>query len=67
LGVAVGAFGLALAATIHSLLVVSTGHHRRLLLAALVLWPIIAGLPAFLVALAVSELLARLPWKTRPG
>ena len=50
--VALGAFGLALSATIHSLLVASTGPHRRLVLLALVVWPIMTGLPAFVVALA---------------
>jgi hypothetical protein len=65
LAVALGAFGLALAAAIHSLLVVSTSQHRRLLLVALLIWPTMTGLPAFLVALAVSAVLARLPWKAR--
>ena len=63
--VAVGAFGLAVGANIHSLSVASTSQHRRLLLVALVAWPIITGLPAFLVALGASELLARLPWSAR--
>jgi hypothetical protein len=62
LAVALGAFGLAVAANIHSLSVVSTNQHRRLLLIALVIWPIITGLPAFLIALGASEVLARLPW-----
>jgi hypothetical protein len=44
---ALGAFGLALMATIHSVLVASTSQHRRLLLVALVIWPIMTGLPAF--------------------
>ena len=63
--VAVGAFGLAVGATIHSLSVASTSQHRRLLLVALVAWPVMTGLPAFLVALGASELLARLPWKAK--
>ena len=63
--VAVGAFGLAVGATIHSLSVASTSQHRRLLLIAFVAWPVMTGLPAFLVALGASELLARLPWKAR--
>ena len=65
LAVALGAFGLAVAATIHSLSVVSTDQHRRLLLVALVVWPIMTGLPAFLVGLGASEVLARLPWNAR--
>ena len=65
LAVALGAFGLAVAATIHSLSVVSTHQHRRLLLVALVVWPIMTGLPAYLVGLGVSEVLARLPWNAR--
>ena len=65
LAVALGAFGLAVAATIHSLSVVSTNQHRRLLLVALVVWPIMTGLPAFLVGLGASEVLARLPWNAR--
>ena len=67
LAAALGAFGLALVATIHSVLVVSTSQHRRLLLIALVIWPIMTGLPAFLVAFAVNEILARLLWKARAG
>ena len=65
LAVALGAFGLAVAATIHSWSVVSTTEHRRLLRIALVVWPIMTGLPSFLVALVTSEVLARLPWNTR--
>ena len=60
LAVALGAFGLALGAIIHSLSVVSTTEHRRLLLVALVAWPVLTGLPAFLVALAASTVLRRL-------
>lgn len=63
LAVALGAFGLALSATIHSFLVASTGQHRRLVLLALPIWPIMTGLPAFLVALAASAVLARVRWK----
>ncbi len=64
--VALGAFGLAVAANINSLMVVSTTQHRRLLLVALVVWPIMTSLPAFLVALVASAVLARLPWHV-PG
>ena len=56
---ALGAFGLAVGAIIHSMSVGSTNEHRRLLLFALGLWPLITALPAFLVALAASCVLAR--------
>ena len=65
LAVALGAFGLALSATVHSLLVGSSTQHRRLVGLALVIWPILTGLPSFLVALAASELLTRLPPRPR--
>jgi len=58
LGAAVGAFGLAAAAIVHSL-VTGTGN-LRLLRIALVIWPLITGVPAFLVALVLTALLARL-------
>ena len=57
-GVAIGAFGLAFAATVHELLTAS--HYRLSLLLAFVLWPIITALPAFLVALAAGTVLTRL-------
>jgi phosphoglycerol transferase MdoB-like AlkP superfamily enzyme len=52
MAVALGAFGLAVAANIHSL----TGGigNRRLLGLALVLWPIMTAVPAFLVALVAA-------------
>ena len=59
LAVALGSFGLAVGANIHSLSVGSTSEHRRLLLLALALWPIITALPAFLVALGASWVLGR--------
>ena len=58
LAVALGAFGLAVGANIHSLSLGSTNEHRRLLLLALGLWPIITALPAFLVALGAGWVLA---------
>lgn len=62
LAVALGTFALAAAATIHS---ASTGTgNRRLVALALVLWPVLAGVPAFLVALATAALLARRPRHT---
>jgi hypothetical protein len=57
--VALGAFLLAVAATVHAAMVPSHAPYWRYLL-ALVLWPIITALPAFLVALALAALLARL-------
>jgi hypothetical protein len=65
LAVALGAFALALSATIHSLVVGSTSQHQRLVLLALVIWPVMTGLPAFFVALGASEMLVRLPWRRR--
>ena len=56
---ALGAFALALAANVHSLLAAAHGQQSRLLL-ALVAFPVITALPAFLVALAVAAALARL-------
>ena len=57
--VAVGAIGLAVSANIHSLSTGSTSQHRQLLLLSLGIWPVIAALPAFLVALGISVVLAR--------
>lgn len=54
--VSLGAFGLAVAANIHALRA-GTGN-QRLLALALVLWPIIAGVPAFIVALIAAAVLA---------
>jgi hypothetical protein len=59
LGAAVGGFGLAAAAIVHSM-VTGTGN-LGLLRIALVIWPLITGVPAFLVALVLTVLLARLP------
>lgn len=64
LAVALGAFGLAVGANIHSLSVGTSGQHRRLLKLALGLWPVITALPAFLVALGASRLFLRLGTKT---
>ena len=58
--VALGAFGLAVGANIHSLSLCSTNEHRHhLLLLSLGLWPVITAVPAFLVALGTSLVLAR--------
>ena len=56
LGVAMGAFGLAAAATIHAL---TTGNYRVAYLFALVAWPAITALPAFLVALGAGTMVAK--------
>ena len=59
LAVALGAFGLAVGANIHSLSTGSTDQHRQLLLLSLAIWPLITALPALLVALGISAVLAR--------
>ena len=66
LAVALGAFGLAVGANIHSLSLGSTNEHRRLLVLALGLWPVITALPAFLVALGASWILARASSSAEP-
>ncbi len=55
--VALGAFGLALAANIHWLFAATRGPRAPLL--ALVGWPVITAVPAFLGALAVAAVLNR--------
>lgn len=57
-GVAIGAFGLAVAATVHALL---TAQYRFSYVIALAAWPALTAFPAFLVALTVSAVLARIP------
>jgi hypothetical protein len=59
LAVALGAFGVAASANIHSLRLGSANEHRHLLLLALGLWPVITALPAFLFALGAGWVLAR--------
>ena len=60
LAAALGALGLAIGAIVHSLSVTTTSQHKWLLLIALVAWPVITGVPAFLVGLVASGLLGRL-------
>ena len=60
--VGIGGFALAVAATVHSLFVPPNYHRSRFVL-ALMVWPLITALPAFLVALAVAAVLAHLPTK----
>ncbi len=57
--VALGAFGLAVGANIHSLSTGSTTQHRQLLLFSLGIWPVMTALPAFVVALGTNIVLAR--------
>jgi hypothetical protein len=57
--VALGAFGLAVGANIHSVSIESTTQHRQLLILALGIWPVMTALPAYLVALGISSVLAR--------
>ena len=54
-GVALGALGLALAANFHDLR--SASGYRPKMLIALVAWPALTAVPAFLVALVVAALL----------
>jgi hypothetical protein len=56
--VAVGAFGLAVAAGAHALFA-SSPQNLRLYVLALVAWPIVTAVPAYLVALVVSAALSR--------
>jgi hypothetical protein len=55
--VALGALLLALMANIHEVLTAPSFRPR--MLTALVLWPLLTGLPAFLVALAAASILTR--------
>lgn len=52
LAVAVGAFGLAVAANVHEVWVAPS--YRRGLAIALVAWPVLTALPAFIVALVTA-------------
>jgi hypothetical protein len=52
MAVAVGAFGLAVAANVHGVWVASS--HQRALAFALVAWPALTGVPAFVVALVAA-------------
>jgi len=62
MAVALGAFLLAVNATVHAAMVPSHAPYRRYSL-ALVVWPIVTAVPAFLVALALAALLTRFPKK----
>jgi len=58
LAAALGSFGLAVAANVHELL--ATPNYRPSLALALVLWPIITAVPAFMVAFAAAAGLGRI-------
>ena len=58
-GVALGAFGLALAANVHD--VGSASGYRPRMLVALVAWPLLTAAPAFVVALVVATGLGTKP------
>ena len=58
LAVALGAFGLAAGANIHSVAVGAAGRQRQLLRLSLLIWPIVTALPAYLVALVANAVLA---------
>jgi len=60
--VGIGGLGLAVAATVHSLFVPPNYQRWRFVL-ALVIWPVITAVPAFLVGFAVAAMLVRLPTK----
>lgn len=64
-GVAFGAFGLALAANIHDL--ESASGYRPRMLIALIAWPLLTAVPTFIVALAIAAALAWLPAKRLTG
>jgi uncharacterized protein (DUF486 family) len=58
LAAALGAFGLAVAANLHSQWTASGNQH--LLALALAVWPFMTAVPAFVVALAIAAVLARM-------
>src|SRR5215470_6643227 len=59
IGAAIGAFGLAAAAIVHSL-AIGTGN-LRLLRIALLVWPLITSVPAYVVAFILTAVLAQVP------
>lgn len=63
LGVAFGAFLLAVNATFHAAWIISTAPFRRYLV-ALVAWPMFTAVPAFLCAFVVAMILNRFPKAT---
>jgi hypothetical protein len=65
MSVALGAFALAAAANIHAR-TAGTGN-RRLLALALMIWPVMTGVPAFVVALVAATGLARVRPNDKPS
>jgi len=57
--VGAGGFGLAVAATVHSLFV-TPNYSRWRFVGALLAWPLITALPAFVVAIVLSTVLSRI-------
>jgi len=64
LGAAIGDFGLAAAAILHSWLTRTGNLH--LLRIALVVWPVIMGIAAYMIAFVLTAVLARVPLR-RPA
>jgi hypothetical protein len=59
LGAAIGGFGIALGANVHSMLAVTPSRNISMLRLSLLIWPVVTGFPAFLVALGLSAVLGR--------
>ena len=59
-GVAIGGFGLAVGANVHSFFTSSTTHIRPMLALSLLIWPIITAVPAYLVGLVLHFILVQL-------
>lgn len=59
LGGAIGGFGIALGANVHALLATAPSRNQSMMRLSLAIWPFVTGLPAFLVALGMSAVLAR--------
>jgi hypothetical protein len=57
--VAIVAVVLAVSALVHSLSIIRNTGHRQLLLIALIAWPILTGVPAFVLDLCASYVLVR--------
>jgi hypothetical protein len=66
MAVAIGAFLLAVGATVHAAMVSSHAPYWRFAL-ALILWPIITAAPAFVVALVLALVLSRLSINRLPA
>jgi len=59
LGSAIGGFGIAVGANVHSMLAAVPSRNLAMLKLSLAIWPVVTGLPAFLVALGMSAVLTR--------